>query len=122
MIENKLFLIFLLGVTVWWATKSTYSLFTKHAFHKVKYIRMIPTKEPVPLLEVTFEADGKEYVLAKSAEAMCDVEQLLVWSAYNYGGSLPMLIHISITPWQRMHKKLDFTLEPALISDGIQHG
>ena len=122
MIENKLFLIFLLVVTVWWAARSTYSLFTKHAFHKVKYIRMIPTREEIPVLEVTFETDGKEYVLKKSAEHMCDVEQLLVWSAYNHGGAMPMVIHISITPWQRMHKQLDFTLEPALISDGIQHG
>lgn len=122
MTADKLFLILFLGICVYWAITSTYSWFTKHAYHKVKYFRMIPTKSPIPILEVTFVTEnGETFTLAKSAENMDDTEQLLVWSAYNNGGAMPLLIHIHITPWQRLRKIVSFTLEPALLSEDIQY-
>lgn len=122
MTADKLFLILFLGICMYWAFTNTYSWFTKHAYHKVKHFRMIPTKGPVPILEVTFVTDsGDIFTLAKSAESLNDTEQLLVWSAYNHGGAMPMLAHIEITLWDRLKKKVSFTLEPALLSEDIQY-
>lgn len=122
MTTAKIFLIgFLLVCMIWYMFSST-SPFTHHVFYRAKYFRLIPTNTDIPVLEVTFEREGKDFVLRKSAEFMSDEEYILIWTAINFQGECPLLIHIKRNLWNKWAKRLEFSIEPALITDGSQHG
>lgn len=117
-----LVVVLLLAAYAGWLIFGITSPFTRHAFYKVKSFSVTPTRNEIPLLEITFEKNGNDLQVRKSAEYMSDEEHLLIWTAMNAKGEFPLLVHIHISLWQHWNKQIDFSVEPALISDGIQHG
>jgi hypothetical protein len=117
-----LVVVLLLVAYAGWLIFGVTSPFTRHAFYKVKSFSVTPTRNDIPLLELTFEKNGNDLQVRKSAEYMSDEEHILIWTAMTVKEEFPLLVHIHISLWQHWNKQIDFTVEPALIPDGVQHG
>jgi hypothetical protein len=77
----------------------------------------------IPLLTLHFkDSKGELLYVRKSAEYMSDEEFILIWTAMNSKGDFPLLVHVHINLWQKWTKQIGFTVEPALVPDGIYHG
>ena len=123
MITQAIILVLVLLVVALWLLTGPSSPFTRHAFYKVQDFAITESHDEIPLLTVHFNnSNGDPFSVRKSAEFMNDEEFILIWTAMNSKGDFPLLVHVHINLWQKWTKQIGFTVEPALVPDGVYHG